>query len=253
MGQATVPFTNEPLNPQPLPLEPMKVEDTKEPLEPLEMAAERIEKLQPVEPIHPIMKLESEITLKKLEPYELVKPTIPDELMEPLESPEIMPNLIETPMIIPEVDQELLELMREPEITIDESDPFEFPKPGLLVTQGKVNGLDASFLFDTGCLPNVLSYDMCNRLNIKIQKRPEYVSVMANKTHQEIGETIEPVTIDLHYYKEKLKFVVAPCQYDIILGKNWETKHKAKINCENNSISFKHEGIEYYILANESI
>ena len=43
MGQATVPFTNEPLNPQQLPLEPMKFEDTKEPLEPFEMVAERIE------------------------------------------------------------------------------------------------------------------------------------------------------------------------------------------------------------------
>ena len=233
MGQATVPFTNEPMNPQPLPLEPMKVEDTKEPLEPLEMAEERIEILEAVEPIHPMKKPESEITLKKLEPYELVKPTIPDTSMEPLEPPEIMPSLIETPMIFPEVDQELLELMREPEVTIDESDPFEFPKPGLLVAQGKVNGLDASFLFDTGCLPNVLSYDMCNRLNIKIQKRPEYISVMANKTHQEIKETTEPVTIDLHYYKEKLKFVVARCQYDIILGKKLGNKTQGKNRLRN--------------------
>ena len=63
MGPATVPFTNEPLNPQPLPLEPMKAEDTRERFAPLEMAAERIEILEPVEPIHSMMKPESEITL----------------------------------------------------------------------------------------------------------------------------------------------------------------------------------------------
>ena len=41
---------------------------------------------------------------------------------------------------------------------------------------------------------------------------------------QEIGETIEPVTIDLYCYI-KMKFVVAPYQYDIILEKSLETKH----------------------------
>ena len=97
MGQATVPFTNEPLNSQPLPLEPMKVEDTKEPLEPLEIAAKSIGILQPAVSIHTMMKPESEIVLKKLEPYQLVKPRLPDELMEPSESPEIIPRLTETP------------------------------------------------------------------------------------------------------------------------------------------------------------
>ena len=112
-GQATVPFSSGPLNPQPLPLEPMKVEEIKEPQEPVETAAKHIEILDPVEPRHPMKKPESEIILKKLEPYELAMPTIPDELMEPIEPPEVLPNLIENPIIIPDVDQELLELMQE--------------------------------------------------------------------------------------------------------------------------------------------
>ena len=103
-GQGTVPFTNEPQNPQPLPLEPLKVEEIKEPLESVEMAAERIEILDPVEAIQPMKKPESEITLKKLEPYELVKPTILDELMEPLGPLKRMLILIETPMMFPEVE-----------------------------------------------------------------------------------------------------------------------------------------------------
>ena len=62
--------------------------------------------------------------------------------------------------MFPEVIQELLELMRGPEVSIDEGNLFEFPKPGLFLSQGKFNGLYVPFLFDTGCFPNVLSYDM---------------------------------------------------------------------------------------------
>ena len=63
MGPATVPLTNEKLKPRPLPLEPLKVEETKEPLESLEMAAERIQILDPVKSIHRIKKPEAEIIL----------------------------------------------------------------------------------------------------------------------------------------------------------------------------------------------
>ena len=95
MGLAIVPLTNEPPNPQLLPLEQLKVEETKETFEPAEMAAERIEILDPVEPIYPMKKPESEMPFKKLEPYELAKPTILAEFMEPIEPTEILPNLIE--------------------------------------------------------------------------------------------------------------------------------------------------------------
>ena len=50
MVPATVPLIIEPSNPHPLLLEPLKVEEIKEPLEPVEMAAERIEILDLVEP-----------------------------------------------------------------------------------------------------------------------------------------------------------------------------------------------------------
>ena len=76
----------------------------------------------------------------KLEPYEIATQVIPDELMEPMKPPEILPNLIENPIIMPDVNQELLELMQEPPISIEKSDRFEFLKPGLLLTQGKIKG-----------------------------------------------------------------------------------------------------------------
>ena len=100
---------------------------------------------------------------------------------------------------MPDVDQEFLESMQGPPISIDESAPFESSKPGILVTKGKVNGLDGSFLFDTGYLPNVISYETCKHLIIDVKKRPEYISIKANKTPVEIIEATELVTIDLHY------------------------------------------------------
>ena len=48
MGPATLPLANEPMSPNPVTLEPMKVEDTKETLELLEMPAERIEIVEAV-------------------------------------------------------------------------------------------------------------------------------------------------------------------------------------------------------------
>ena len=92
MGRARFSFNNEPTNPQALPLELPEVEETQEPLESEEIAAECIEILDPVEQIHPMKKLESEINLKKLEPYELAKQTISDEFMEPIEPPVELPN-----------------------------------------------------------------------------------------------------------------------------------------------------------------
>ena len=49
MVQATVPFTNEPPNPQPLPLEALKPKEIEESIEPVEMAAKSIKILDPVD------------------------------------------------------------------------------------------------------------------------------------------------------------------------------------------------------------
>ena len=130
-----------------------------------------------------------------------------------------------------DIGQRLLELMQEPPIAIEEMDPFQFPKSGLLVTKGKINEYCGSFLFVSGCLSKFMSYETCKTLTIEVRKRLEYSSIMANNAFQEIGEITKPIRTDLRYYKAKMKFVVEPCQYDFIIGKIWHTKHKAKIDC----------------------
>ncbi len=58
---------------------------------------------------------------------------------------------------------------------------------------------------------------------------------------------------DLGFYIERMKFIVTPLRYDVILGKSWKNKHKATIHYSNNYVNFKHAGNEYIIHANKTI
>ena len=136
---------------------------------------------------------------------------------------------------------------------IDISDPFEIPKPGLLISKGHVNGIKASFLFDTGCMGNVISLELCQKIGIKYRTSEDYDSVMANETVQEIGETTEPVAINLGSYTECMRFIVSPLRYSVIFGKKWETKYDAKIDCSNNQICFRYRGSDHVLHAIKAI
>ena len=76
---------------------------------------------------------------------------------------------------------------------------------------------------------------------------------MANETFQKIGETTEPVAINLVSYTECMRFIVSPLKYSVILGKKWETKHQGKIDCENNQICFEHQGHDHVLHACSTI
>ncbi len=76
---------------------------------------------------------------------------------------------------------------------------------------------------------------------------------MADQTLQENGETIEPVTLSLGFYTERMKFIISLLRYDVILGKNWKNKHKATFDCSNIHVHFNHAGHQYIIHANETI
>ncbi len=80
------------------------------------------------------------------------------------------------------------------------------------------------------------------------------MSVMANQTLQETGETIEPVTFSLGFYAERMKFIICPLRCDaFIIGNNWKNKQKATIDRSNNHVHFNHAGHKYIIYSNETI
>ena len=132
---------------------------------------------------------------------------------------------------------------------IHTSDPFEIPKPGLLISKRHVNGNAASFLFDTGCTANVISPGLCQNLGITYKLREDYESTMANETVQKIGEEIGPAAVYLGSYTECMRFIVSRLKCNVILRKKLETKYKAKIDCENNQICFKHQGRDHVLHA----
>ena len=76
---------------------------------------------------------------------------------------------------------------------------------------------------------------------------------MANETVQKIGETIGPVTISLGSYTERMRFIVSPLKYGVILAKKWETKHQARIDSSNNQICFKHQGNDHVLYVDKTV
>ena len=78
--------------------------------------------------------------------------------------------------------------------------------------------------FDTGCIGNIVSLEFCKRFGIQYRVKPEYMWVMANQTLQETEETIEPATLSLGFYSERMKFIISPLRHDVILSKNWKNK-----------------------------
>ncbi len=133
------------------------------------------------------------------------------------------------------------------------SDPFEIARIGLLVAKGHVDGYRATVIFDTGCIGDIISPEFCKMIGIKYHANPEYMSIMANQTLQETGKTTEPVTLSLGFYTERMKFIVTPRRYDVILDTNWKNSHKATIDCSKNNVNFEYAGNKYIIHTKETI
>ncbi len=142
-----------------------------------------------------------------------------------------------------------------PYIEADLIDPFENPDPGLLTAKGHIDRYRVNLLFDTECLGNILTLEFCKRVGIKyrVKTKTKYMSVMANQTLQETVETIEHVTLSLRFYIERMKFIIPPSRYDVMLRNNWKNKQKATIVCSNNHVHFNHAGHQYIIDAKKTL
>ncbi len=116
-----------------------------------------------------------------------------------------------------------------------------------------MDGYRASILFDTGCIGNIISFELYKKIGIRYHAELEYMSIMADQTLQQTVDETEPVTLSLGFYTERMKFIITPLLHSVVLGKSWKNKHKATIYCSNDHVSFKHAGDKYIIHANETI
>lgn len=272
MGQAAVPQTTEPLNPQLSTTASMKVEET---TEPMRTAAEftepmnfRVSKCEPTiidpgsaspdseMPQQGELKLEDVLaSLMEAKPPEepyLDHPLFDNQPIEPIHPVPTFNTAFENPPFFSRIPPRWKATQSYgPDYDHENADPFEVPSPGLLITKGFVHNKIARILFDTGCVGNILSKDFCDKHQIPYVKREDTVTTLANGEQQDCGVTVNPVTISLGPYTEKFKFIVTTIQMDVILGKSWKDKHQAKIDCSSNTIEFMHKKDTYWVRANE--
>ena len=97
------------------------------------------------------------------------------------------------------------------------TNPLDTSNPGLKISTLTASGKKPSFLFDTGSLINVIPVKFCRNHDIAYPNGVQ--SIMVNRTLQDVGFMIGPITISLGYYTEALRFEVHPLSYDLILGK----------------------------------
>ena len=128
-------------------------------------------------------------------------------------------------------------------------DPFVPSESGLLVVNGNVNGATARILIDPGAELNHLSIDFCKNHGIAI-KQEDRTAIMANNTEESVDSTKNPIALSIGPYSESMRFAVNKLQYDVILGKKWQHKHRARIDCQSNSVDFCHKGKAYCLIAN---
>lgn len=165
------------------------------------------------------------------------KPSEPPDTLEPSVS-----NDPKTPIDF--TDSETLSHAR----CIETADPFEFPQSSLMITKGTINGIQANILIDSGAVLNHISLEFCLKNKIPIKKE-KHVALMANKVEQKVGSTEYAVVISFGPYSEKIRFVVSPLSYDVILGKKWGTNHKAKLDLNCNKVDFCYKDNSYSIYA----
>ena len=95
-----------------------------------------------------------------------------------------------------------------------------------------MRGISCRILLDCGSSENCLSEVMARRARIHTTRLRGQYLVMADgkKGHGEVQETSSEVKLSIGPHQESLKFVVAPLQYDVILGLPWFEKHQPKID-----------------------
>ena len=130
-------------------------------------------------------------------------------------------------------------------------DPFERSKAGLPLAYGFINGKKARILFDPGSEISYLSKEFSKKNSIQI-RQSIHSATMANQTKEPIEQTVEPVTVSVKDYTEKLPFAVMPLNYDLLLGKSWAETHEGKIDLVTNIVNFTHRSKHYTVRACES-
>ena len=78
------------------------------------------------------------------------------------------------------------------------TNPLDTSNAGLRISTVTASGNNSSFLFDTGSLTSVIPLKFCRNYDIAYPNGVQ--SIIPNRTLQDVGFTIGPITISFEYY-----------------------------------------------------
>ena len=148
-------------------------------------------------------------------------------------------------------DQELQVLIQELPISVDASDPFEYPTPGLVVTQGKINDmLDLLYLIqDVYQMLYLTKPQNASKSKLRTTRIYKHHGKQDTQWNWQNHRTSYNWSSLLQGKDEICRSTLPVGRYN---GKNWKTKHKSKIDYENNDVSFHNEKHWIFCLSKSS-
>ncbi|XP_071728242.1 uncharacterized protein [Rutidosis leptorrhynchoides] len=103
-----------------------------------------------------------------------------------------------------------------------------------------VNSTPAHVLFDYGANRSFMATRFCDKLNLPVSMLPESleVEVASGKTVQ-VTTSVSGLSIEIDGSVFPVTCLVMPIpSFDVVLGMNWLSRHKASINCDKKIIYF---------------
>ena len=120
-------------------------------------------------------------------------------------------------------------------------DEIDSPGSVLLCILGKVNGIEVTFLIDSGVSECFLNTTFVEKHELKTAKPKEKLRIqLADGTMRVSNFIVEQACAEFEDHTEFLNFSIMPLpKYEAILGKPWRDRWNPIINWKRNSLVWK--------------
>ena len=115
----------------------------------------------------------------------------------------------------------------------------EFQEAPLQLTR-KLYNCEVSILIDTSAIESFVDPSGVAKIPIKVgyMEKPQIVEY-GNQTEHQVEQYLSYSELELPTFHTQVNLYVAPLgSYDVILGINWLTEHKAIVNCEDKLVDY---------------
>ena len=104
-----------------------------------------------------------------------------------------------------------------------------------------VNDIPAKVLFDTGASHSFISRPFSSKHEMVFQDLPRPLSVVSPGKFMNASSMVRDVSIQMGNYRFlSSPIVLGDSDIDLILGMDWLSKHKARLDCATREIQLRH-------------